>query len=436
MAQEDSNQGLKVVKPKISKNILLGIVVVLILLIVALVVYFTQFYKQNKTSQHKTQQTAGNVSLKSNLNLNESKDNNQSPTKQTSGYIISEYNGNEVTYYKVDNSAQKEKLLTVPQKKGSMGSEATLLPDGKTLVYTDKNYSLVSYNIETKSSTIIKKSTHHDASQGVGDLLSFGSPLSSPNGQKLLFKWYGYECGGAGLINTDGTDFQKLDGCTGNSFDWSPDSNKVVVGSGNNQFSGDSSELYVASANDFKNGKNLLPKNNNKNDLDAYKDVFEPKFSPNGQKIAFGYRYLNIGPDFNNQKKAESYRGLYVVDADGTNFKQVSDNRSFSTNPIWKNNSTLIYGLSDYYVGNHKNGIYSMNIDGTENTKIFSDDNNMYQPQSLSKDDQKLIYLANKVNKDDSSNTITKLYEYNFKTKQAKLLNTTGGASFVGWLQN
>ncbi|MCG3153420.1 MAG: Dipeptidyl-peptidase 5 [bacterium] len=79
-------------------------------------------------------------------------------------------------------------------------------------------------------------------------------------------------------------------------------------------------------------------------DLYKIKDVSDPQFSPDGRHIAFVLTTHNL-------QKGKSNAEIYVIDADGTNLKQMTNNPATDNHPRWSPD-----GKSILFVSTRSNG--------------------------------------------------------------------------------
>jgi len=356
-------------------------------------------------------------------------------SKKTVGLYEGVVIGDEWIVYRDDGLGNKTKIFSVPNPNSSNGISlsADLSPDGTKILYNDYTASIYEYNLTTQKTTLIKKSVPYDeVNNKIPDgMHTYYSPKYSPDGKKISVNWGAWEIGGVGIMNVDGSNYEDIR-VNGSGLLWSPDGTKFLVFAQNNEFAGESAELYIASSNSPKTGKNVLPIGKFSNQ--PYSDVFSANWSPDGSKIAFGYRYLEFADkDHSDAAKVNSYRGIYVVNADGTKFLQVTNNQSFSDTPVWSDNETILYGLSNFYSGTAK-GIYSIKSDGTSNTLVTSEGKttpNSFETISLSHDSKMMVYNAGE-RKDYTVTSSKNMMIYNFDTKKSTYL----GANFIGWIVN
>jgi dipeptidyl aminopeptidase/acylaminoacyl peptidase len=67
--------------------------------------------------------------------------------------------------------------------------------------------------------------------------------------------------------------------------------------------------------------------------------VGDPVVSPNGSQIAFTVTNYNM-------KKGKSWTNIYIMDADGKNKKEITNNHKSNYNPIWTSDGKVIYYVS------------------------------------------------------------------------------------------
>jgi hypothetical protein len=360
--------------------------------------------------------------------------------KSTAGFIIGTKDNSTWTYYTQALDGSKTKLFSFAVKDNFGASEASLSPDGKTLVYTTNDDSLASYNLTSNEERVILNSTPYDPnSKTVAELRSFQNPAFSPDGKHILVRLIGWEVAGSGIVNADGTGYTTI----GSNYSsvWSPDSLHIAHYSENNDFGGEPGGLFISTVEQPQNPRQLLPKGDRSvNSHNEYKDVYSANYSPDGTKIAISYRYLSYtsGSDNNDQNRVRNHRAVYAINSDGSNFHQVSSNQSFSDTPFWLSNNKIAYSLSNYY--SHKDqGIYTIQDDGTANallTTYGSDPQiNRYEITAISPDRKLLLYRVGVTNTDGTSTEWRKMIVYSLE-KNGLLFeaSTTATDSFGGWI--
>jgi len=108
-------------------------------------------------------------------------------------------------------------------------------------------------------------------------------------------------------------------------------------------------------------------------------DDYNPDWSPDGKKIAF---------DSDREDVVNFVSGIYVMNADGTNPTKLTNNPDGDKNPIWSPDGTKIAYLS--YLDNN-NEIVVMNADGSNQRRLTFNPRSD-QAQRWSPDGSKLVY--------------------------------------------
>lgn len=341
------------------------------------------------------------------------------------------------TFYTLNTSLSKKGLLNLPiNSETYLMPSATLSKDGSLLAYADNGNINIKDTRTGKITTLVESVPYSEEKQNFSELLSGIEAFISPDGKYVAYRWSGWEISGFGIIASDGTNNARLETCySGGSIAWSSDSKKFALSSTRNDFGGENACLYIADVSTPKEGKQILVKNDTSYGFDVYKDPYNVQWSPDNTKLAFGYRYLDYTND-SGWERAEKYRGIYTVNADGTDFKQISDNRSFSTHPIWLDNNTLVYGLSNKDFGTKK-GIFKISVNGENNTELTSNSDVIYEPISVSSDGSLIIFRSYNI---ESSGTLLEdklkqrtVYALNTKTSAVTKLGTEESFGFLGW---
>jgi Tol biopolymer transport system component len=175
-------------------------------------------------------------------------------------------------------------------------------PDGTKIVYTCNRIGWKGYEIcrvDADGSNYIRLTTSKNSED----------PTWSPDGTKIAY--YG-PSGGIHTMNPDGSN-QTLAIAGGGDPDWSPDGTKIVysrIPPGQSH-----SDIFVANA-DGSNPVNLTGRIGGRSADGTKPDERTPAWSPDGTKIAFSS---------NRGERVETDHETYVIDADGSNLKRLTN---------------------------------------------------------------------------------------------------------------
>ncbi|MEA3421655.1 MAG: hypothetical protein U9Q97_08285, partial [Acidobacteriota bacterium] len=121
-------------------------------------------------------------------------------------------------------------------------------------------------------------------------------------------------------------------------------------------------------------------------------EVFTPVWSPDGQKIAFSLSYLSNKHVYSSGER-KSIRGLYVINSDGTHFKQLTDtivptfDQGFSWSPDGE--KITFCGCTDNVCR-----IYVIKADGTSLTKLTGYEGKYDHAPIWSPIDDKIAFIS------------------------------------------
>lgn len=194
----------------------------------------------------------------------------------------------------------------------------SLSPDGKILYYSRQvkgQWDVFWLRIGGSNATNLTEDSEADDTQ----------PACSPNGQSIVFRSE-RKGGGLFVMGATGENVRQISRF-GHNPAWSPDSQNIVCGT---DYILDPKRrvaksrlliINVASGQD----RVLLEAN----------DVAQPRWSPNGHRIAYFSR------------NAENRRDVWTVAADGSDARPVTDDDPVDWNPVWSADGQYLYFASD-----------------------------------------------------------------------------------------
>jgi Tol biopolymer transport system component/TolB-like protein/Tfp pilus assembly protein PilF len=223
----------------------------------------------------------------------------------------------------------------------------------------------------TRSMVMNPDGTNQIEATGI-DNLSMGS--WSPDETKVIFLKHGEAT--KYLADADGSNETVLPPVFDGSFDWSPDSKRIVYQS---RINTEDSEIFVYH---LETGKNEDITNHPAFDAD-------PTFSPDGQQIAFAS--LRDG-------NAE----IYLMDADGSNVRRLTNHPAWESHPVFSPDGTQIAFNADR--DNENGNTYLMNLDGTGIRRLIDWKSGDYVvPGGWSPDGTTIVFSSDGDGNDDIS---------------------------------
>ncbi len=207
-----------------------------------------------------------------------------------------------------------------------------------------------------------------------------GPQMSKPaQGQqwKIVFEGTQDGKGGIYVVNPDGSGLQRLTSAEGGGWEptWSPDRDKILVTSRLHGGGQADEEVYVMDAD----GSNMRRLTNTPGDSTS---SWAADWSPDGQKIVFMSNRGGSPPG------SDGY-DLYVMNADGSNLRQLTRAHGWNATPAWSPDGEHIAFTSDQ--DGKDSGIWLIAPDGTGPRRLSD---HGARP-SWSPDGKKIAFMAN-----------------------------------------
>ena len=244
------------------------------------------------------------------------------------------------------------------------------------------------------------------------------SPVWSPDGKHIAFTSDRDGNEEIYVMEADGSNPRRLtdDRADARSPSWSPDGKHIAFTSNRDG----NEEIYVMEA-DGSNPRRLT---------DHWADARSPSWSPDGKHIAF-----DSDRDSESSLNGNDNYDIYVMRADGSNPRRLTDNADLAWSPVWSPDGKYIAFDSDRdsessLNGNDNYDIYVMRADGSNPRRLT--DNAAWSP-SWSPDGQHIAFTS-----DRDGNTEIYVMELRLESdagdSPATAIPLAMGESFAGYL--
>ena len=244
---------------------------------------------------------------------------------KTNGGVIaftSERDGNSEIYIMNADGSDPRRLTDNPAYDGW----PTWSPDGSQIAFMSKRSGNPDIYVMDADGSNIQQLTTHSANDIWPDWSPDGARIAFLSRRDGNFEIY--------LINADGTDLQRLTNTSSHEDfpNWSPDGERLVF-----------------SRVEGNDGTFIINADGTEEQMLMEIVALEPSWSPDGTRIIFASDH-------------EGFRGIYVIDIDGSDLQRISSTRAGENCPEWSLDGTRIL-FASWRDGDGE--IYVMNVDGS-----------------------------------------------------------------------
>jgi TolB protein len=249
-------------------------------------------------------------------------------------------------------------------------------PDGKKIVFeSNRNGNFEIYTINTDGSDI-KQLTHDTAFDG--------TPVWSPDGKWIVFASERDKDSEIYIMNTDGSSQKRITTEKGDDSHpkFTPDGKRIIFCSARTtaDLTIDWSKQWIEIFTMNVDGTDIQQ-------VSHFKAVSTfPALSPDGKKIVF--RMVTTQAGFNwDLSNSERNSEIFVMNYDGTNPVNISKNAAFDGWPVWGANGKKIVFASNRNGPANTSQIFMVDADGS-NLKQLSDGPGGFTQPTISKDER------------------------------------------------
>ena len=201
-------------------------------------------------------------------------------------------------------------------------------PDGREVVFSSFRHGDIGHG---KSAIYVMRADGKNVRRLTNNPNGAGQPTWSSDNHQIAFSSYRYYAGDSGpqiyIMQADGTDLRKLTIHSALDYHpaWSPDGRSIAFQSDRNRLVWLDDDIYLMDAN----GKNIrnLTKHPGRDR--------HPTWSPDGRQIAFAS--VRVG-NFGDENLDAGNYDIYLMDAEGTNVRRLTEDPSDEILPAWSPN--------------------------------------------------------------------------------------------------
>jgi hypothetical protein len=241
--------------------------------------------------------------------------------------FTSERDGNAEIYIMNSDGSNPQRLTNDP----AYDAWPVWSPDGSQIAFMSDRSGNPDIYVMDADGNNVRQLTYHSANDIWPDWSPDGTRIAFPSRRDGNFEIY--------VINPDGTNLQRLTNTPSHEdFPvWSPDGESIVFSriQGN-----DGTFIMNADGSDERKLTGII--------------ALEPSWSPDGKRIAFGSDH-------------EGFRGINMMDADGSNIQRLSSTRTGENCPEWSPDGTRIL-FASWRDGDGE--IYVMDVNGSNLQKL------------------------------------------------------------------